>query len=602
MRTGVSPDFVQQERPGACAVRTAATSSDSTRRRADLDRQSLRPPETVMRLSRLGAFHQTRISFARSLIRRMARERWRITRERFEVAPDNVGDALYRIDTPHGSYSFIAFCHDIPPDLRTDRAIAQVWDYTFALCEGAIDSQTEHRLRINVPKQDAGRYSSRDLLISRANKSGRLFDEVVDSLCRGRQPDPASIVDIGYLIRTTAVFANGKFGLADYGRLRRMGAFPQPFSAQMLAVYLARQFSLDLVDHLALRRNPRGAARLSDGIRRYLGVGNATGLGLAPFIIDHPKLFNQWIWAREQAIARVKSQITAPDSRVSRFRVLLERAIRHVEEWKTQDQRQSRRLDTMLAELRVLRSLCAPRDGLCGLSGDHPWRAVAEHALAHYSAETQELVNSLILEPNADIVDDLEERMAVDETEHIIPQMTLLELKSSLEQVYPWALVINFDDPRASHYFWYKSEVKGEPRLGVRGLDGGDDREMIIGVGREVARLHRALAALEPVTLQDSTARFLLRNPTHRATVKRIHALLDCPYGEIRDNLLGADCLPIDLLRCKLAFFGAVKFDPKSDRWVRINLFQGAPLVQDLLRDSADPDDWFCPTFQAVSA
>ena len=38
----------------------------------------LRPPGEVMRLSRLGRFHPTRLSFARTLIRRMAREGWRI--------------------------------------------------------------------------------------------------------------------------------------------------------------------------------------------------------------------------------------------------------------------------------------------------------------------------------------------------------------------------------------------------------------------------------------------------------------------------------------------------------------------------------------------
>jgi len=40
--------------------------------------------------------------------------------------------------------------------------------------------------------------------------------------------------------------------------------------------------------------------------------------------------------------------------------------------------------------------------------------------------------------------------------------------------------------------------------------------------------------------------------------------------------------LPIDILRCKLAFFGASRFDPRSDRWVRISLFQGLPYPDEL--------------------
>ena len=46
-----------------------------------------------------------------------------------------------------------------------------------------------------------------------------------------------------------------------------------------------------------------------------------------------------------------------------------------------------------------------------------------------------------------------------------------------------------------------------------------------------------------------------------------------------RAVLIGRDCRPIDMLRFKLAFFGASKFDPRSDRWTRINLFQGAPTL-----------------------
>ena len=60
--------------------------------------------------------------------------------------------------------------------------------------------------------------------------------------------------------------------------------------------------------------------------------------------------------------------------------------------------------------------------------------------------------------------------------------------------------------------------------------------------------------------------------------------LRDLPYAEIRDNVLDQTMLPIDILRCKLAFFGATRFDPRSDRWVRISLFQGQPFPDELAR------------------
>ena len=48
---------------------------------------------------------------------------------------------------------------------------------------------------------------------------------------------------------------------------------------------------------------------------------------------------------------------------------------------------------------------------------------------------------------------------------------------------------------------------------------------------------------------------------------------------EIRDNLISKSMKPLDMLRCKLSFFGATKFDPRSDRWVRICMYQNAPLA-----------------------
>ena len=44
------------------------------------------------------------------------------------------------------------------------------------------------------------------------------------------------------------------------------------------------------------------------------------------------------------------------------------------------------------------------------------------------------------------------------------------------------------------------------------------------------------------------------------------------------------------LLRAKLSFLGANRFDPKGDLWVRVTFFQGSPLIEDLRQDMAqDP-------------
>ena len=41
--------------------------------------------------------------------------------------------------------------------------------------------------------------------------------------------------------------------------------------------------------------------------------------------------------------------------------------------------------------------------------------------------------------------------------------------------------------------------------------------------------------------------------------------------------------------RQSLSFFGATRFDPRSDRWVRITMYQGAPLMKE---NSLSDDTW----------
>ena len=60
------------------------------------------------------------------------------------------------------------------------------------------------------------------------------------------------------------------------------------------------------------------------------------------------------------------------------------------------------------------------------------------------------------------------------------------------------------------------------------------------------------------------------------------------PYAEIQDNTISAEMKPVDMLRAKLSFFGATHFDPRSDRWVRINMFRGAPYPHELADEQGD--------------
>ncbi len=551
----------------------------------------LRPPDTVMRLARLGSFHQTRLSFMRSLLRRIAREDWHLTRERFDLDDKGVGVAVYAVATPKGTVRLIAFGHELAPEDRTDRVIAERWDATFALSLADPDAATIARLRDNVPLQEAGRCSPRELVLSRANKSVRLFESVVAGLAEGRQPKAQEVSGVGYLMRTTAVYGNGKFGLSDLANTLGGGIFSRPFEAEMLSVYLTREFTFDLVAHVAQARAPRTAVDLSPASKRMFGIGNATGLGMAPFLISHPILIDRWMTARETAIARVRAREDTDNARMARFREVLDRAIKHLAEWRTDDARQMARIETLRREMPAFRDWLAG-EGSALFEKSTPWGALAEAAEARLSIEGQEMVNSLILEPHGDLVDDLEDTMAAHERLSLDPAMTLATLADLIRTNYAWALKPDYDEPAEQHLFWYVSEEKLEPRLGERFEEPGAEKEMPIGVGRDVKRLYAAIQDCDPTM---TTAAFLMRSPEYRRIVRRVQGLCMHLYAEIRDNLLARDMIAVDLLRCKLSMFGAIKFDPKSDRWTRITMYQGAPAFENLNAETAD--DWLFPAF-----
>lgn len=544
----------------------------------------LRPPETVMRLERMGSFHPTRLSFLRVLLRRLGREGWQADRPVWQIDERGVGHAVYRVRGPERTYSLVAFAHDLPDHLRSDRVIAEAWDSTFALYDGDPTDEDIERLSRNVPLQEAGRVSGRELTLSRANRSVRLFQSVVATLAAGEQPKAGDLTAVGYLMRTTAVYGSAKFGLADRETVANRPELSGPFQAEMLTVWLIRAFTVDIVDHMAHVRGGENAVRLAPDLRRVLGVGNATGLGMAPFLINHPVLIHNWIQARETALARVRAAQVETSS-LQRVCDLLERARKHVAAWHTEHPRQSAAiaklgpdLDRLAAHLQTLPS-----------SWDELW-SWGESALG---TEAQEMLISLMLEPHGDLVDDLANEMAADEDAAFAlnGRQSVAALSADIDRLYDWALKQDWAAPQRTARLWYVSAAKLEPRLAERAEEPLEDFEQPLAPARDIVLLRRELDDFTP---EDPVAKVLMARPQHRHAVRRCQIVARHAYAEIHDNTVDAAMLPIDLLRAKLSFFGATGFDPKSDRWVRITLFQGAPYPDE--PSLWQGDDWMWRT------
>lgn len=544
-----------------------------------------RHPEVVMQLERMGSFFPTRLSFMRALLRDLSAVGARCRRPVFELDDHGFGRAVYTVDVEDHQYSLCCFSTPLDPSQRTDRVIAEAWDATFVLYDGVPSTTEVDRLSAAAPRQEAARFSTTDLVLSRANRSVRLFDHVVDRLASGRQPDPEHIGSIGYLMRTTAVYGNGKFGIADRHRIQHRPVLGGAFRAEMLAVWMIRSFTHDLVEHIAHRRSPRTAVVLDTKLKRHLGIGNATGLGMAPFLVSHPELLNNWMLARETALARVRAVRIATPAAIDRFRSLLARATAHVDQWRVDDARQQFRILQLRSDLDEVTDLAAGPF----LAAGEPWDRLMVIA-DRWSLECVELLVALLLETYPDLVDGLADCMTAEENRRIDPSMPVGELVELIHNQWAWAVDVDYDEPSNSRRFWYTSEDKLEPRLGDRFADQGAELERPLDIARRVAAVSADLQGREP---GESVAEFLRAHPDHRFGVQRIQTLARHPYAEIRANLIGQDCLPIDMLRCKLSFFGASKFDPKSDLWTRVTLFQGAPLFDELNRP--DVDDWWLP-------
>lgn len=546
----------------------------------------LRPADQVMNIERLGALHQSRLSFMRTLVRRIFRERWNIEPARFDLDAQGYGTVVYEINAPHGLFSFVLFSDYLSNEERNDRVIATKWDLTMALVEDRVDEEYLEKLRQNVPKQEAGRVDSRVFVLSRANRSARNFDYVVNQLAAGEQPSVDKIAQVGYLYRTTAVYGSGKLGMADWEKVQsKHRDFSRPFSGEMFVCLMLRNFSLLQVEHIARHKNSESYQPMKPELKRYFGIGNSTGLGMAPYLVNHPQLINRWVEMRELALARVRALGSINQDIRQTLDNLIDRCSQHTAQTLTEDERQTQHNQAVIEDLAALKTQ---------VNGEfNSWNELVAWSEQHCSIQGQEMLVSIMLEIYPELVDELEDFHSVDEHLDLDPRMPLQHLKSVIEARYGWALAIDFDAEGARDTYWYRSEEKMEPRLGSIADAEGKKKHMDLAVGFAVHRCYHLLCDYMSEHPDHTTARFMVHQPKLRGTVRRIQTMNHCVYGDIQANLLDRNILPMHLLRCKLAFFGVSKFDPRSRLWVRNTMFQGAPLLEEIGQPFSD--DWFMP-------
>lgn len=540
-----------------------------------------RPTSAMMRPERLAAVQPSRISVTRALMNRMLRERWDVSIQRFDIDASGEGTVIYSIRSPRQEFSFIAFSRPPRRKARTGRIIGQSWDMMGTLNEGPATEADIASARGELPKLYRGRATPNALVWCRANRSMRIFDQTLDALAAGRQPDIDALAEVCYLMRNTGLDGNGTFGTRSYPSLGPDHDLGGPLQAQLLTAYLMREYSCDLVEHLARLRSDT-AVPLDPAIRSYLGVGNGSALGLIFFVHRHPKLIGSWIGAREQAIALARGlRLDRRDARVATLLEFVRRAVT----FRRQDRM---RYEIFASSEEVADDLETVAEALSdyiatglvqGRSEAFPLDALARRFEAELRPEAAETFLSLLVELVPEEADRLAAGIAGADEVTVCAAETCGDLARFVRRDYGWALETDMSSPEAYRYVWYKSESAEEPRRGAR-----EEVPEALDLGLDICGgLQSLVADLSGEDGDLPVSRFLMKHPKHRYLVARVQTLRDLEYHTPIANINAEDFTPIHLVRLLNA--GIHGIDKTRDflrRNLRGVLYHGAPGPDDI--------------------
>ncbi len=557
-----------------------------------------RPASVLMTPARLAAIQPSRISGARAFMNKMVRERWDISVQRFDIDENAAGTFVYSIKSPDREFSFIGFSYPPSRTARTGRIIGRAWDMMGTLNEGPATDADIEAARVELPKLYTGRATPNALIWCRSNRSMRVFDQTQEALAEGRQPDVGTLADVCYLMRNTGLDGNGTFGTRSFPSLGSDHPLGGVLQAQLLTAYLMREYSCDLVEHLARLKSER-AVPLDPAIRRFLGVGNGSALGLIFFIQKHPRLIDALLTARETAIAAALAlPLDKGDARLAELIALVRRAIvfrlqdRMVYEAFTSSRQIAADLEQVAQDLEALH-----RTGLVGgARAIAPLDMLARRFEASLSPEAFETFLSLVMELVPELTDDVIPAILAPDEFNVAPAETTQDLLATIDADYGWALAADMASPEAYRYVWYKSETAEEPRRGAR-EEVPDARDLGLDVCGDVQRL---AADLEAAPAGQTVARFLMQHPQHRHIVARIQSLRGRAYHTPHANINADAFVPIDLVRLmNVGVHGIDKTRDFLNRNLRGVLYHGAPTPQDIR--GGYTGTWFYPAEPALA-
>jgi hypothetical protein len=303
---------------------------------------------------------------------------------------------------------------------------------------------------------------------------------------------------------------------------------------------------------------------------------------MAPFIIKHPKLINKWMNQYTESLNKIINKNIVSE-KLSSYIQLLEKALLYLKEVTTFDEYQITKNTKTVEDLKIYINHIIKIEN--STFNNLTWIDLIKFTTSNSNYDTQEIARVQLLELYPEISENLAEDMSDVEEMKINESQTLRELNSLIEKDYQWALEVDFSKKDNDYLFWYISAAKLEPRLGERYNEEGSELEQNLGVAKMVQNLH---LIIQKEDLDLSVSEYLILKPEFRGIIRRIQSLEQYPFAEVQDNILSKETIPINMLRFKLSFFGANRYDPKSDRWLRVSFFSGAPFLSNLNEQNVD--------------
>lgn len=545
---------------------------------------SLRPASEMMSEYRISSAINNPLSFSRTGMRELLKGNWRVIKDRFDLDADGRGEVLYRLTDGEWEFHFYLLSNKLPEEQKLDRNFAGTWEAMGVLCEGPWTAEREAHLRAEIPKQVAGRSDYNTLIYVRGNRSGRLFQHVVDSLAQGCQPDAQQIASVGYILRTTAFIGNGQLGTRPLAGYDPDHPMRRPYHAQIWSAFMLREYVFDLVEHMARAINPQ-AARLNSAIRRYLGLGNSAATGLVPFIANHPMLIDRWVQAQEAAMAQARSMLVEPTSPdLQNFKDLLAKSIQYFSEHHAPADGFFVPSGQVAQELECIVPLIAEFQATGKIARElskRPWLSLHEYLNEAASGTTVEVFNAIVLDLYPEIIDLYCDAFMGNEQQSIDASVPISQLEETVREHYDW-VIQQPSSPESEYYFWYRAEAAPfDLRRGVKGVAPDLESETPMDTVRLIRELLTEIKYHAP---DAPVLDILLKRPDLRQIIRRVQSIANAPYGELRINLLSKSLSPFGPVRFVLSFYGMEKFEGAHPKVVRGAFLQGAPIAEDVER------------------